>query len=143
MEELKTVVFSMSPTSAAGLDGMTKKFFQACWEVINKDLLEVVQYFFCGHSLSKYFSYYCLVLIPKVKNPNKLLEFRHISLSRFTNKVISKLIYLRLSPIFPLLISDNQSGFVKTKIFQRILCLHRRLFTASESRRRMTMWLSN
>lgn len=47
------VLFSMSPTFAVGLDGMTGKFFQACCEVISKDFLEVVQYLFCGHCIPK------------------------------------------------------------------------------------------
>lgn len=122
IEELKMVVFSMSPNSAAGPDGMTGKFFRVCWEVISQDLLDVVQYFFCGHSMPKYFSHACLVLLPKVEHPNKLSDFRPISLSNFTNKVISKLNCLRLAPILPLLISDNQSGFVTGRsIFENIM----------------------
>ncbi|XP_055824413.1 uncharacterized protein LOC129892924 [Solanum dulcamara] len=39
MDELKKVVFSMSPTSAAGPDGMSGKFFQSRWDIICDDLL--------------------------------------------------------------------------------------------------------
>ena len=63
--------------------------------------------------IPKYFSHSCIVLLPKVNNPNKLTEFRPISLSNFTSKIISKLVSNRLSPILPALISSNQSGFVK------------------------------
>ncbi|XP_016452551.2 uncharacterized protein LOC107777087 [Nicotiana tabacum] len=42
MKEFKRVVFSMCPSSAAGLDVMNGKFFQSCWEVIKDDLLKVV-----------------------------------------------------------------------------------------------------
>lgn len=110
MEELKHVVLSMSPNSAAGPDGMNGKFFQACWDIICTDLLDIVQYFCCGHSMPKYFSHACLVLLPKVDHPNKRSEFRPISHSNFTNKIISKLICIRRAPILPHLISDNQSG---------------------------------
>jgi len=48
-----------------------------------------------------------------VSNPNKLTEFRPISLSNFTSKIISKLVSSRLGPILPELVSLNQSGFVK------------------------------
>nr|XP_009792450.1 PREDICTED: uncharacterized protein LOC104239503 [Nicotiana sylvestris] len=48
MIELKEVVFSMNPSSAAGPDGMNGKFFEACWEVIKEDLLNVVLSFFKG-----------------------------------------------------------------------------------------------
>ncbi|XP_055824261.1 uncharacterized protein LOC129892709 [Solanum dulcamara] len=111
--ELKEVVFSMSPTSAAGPDGMSGKFFQSCWDIISDDLLKLVQHFFNGHCIPRYISHACLVLIPKTEHPNKLSEYRPISLSNFTSKIISKLLCLRLAPILPQLISDNQSGFVK------------------------------
>lgn len=113
MEELQQVVFSMSPHSAAGPDSMNGKFFQACWSIIKDDLLTVVQSFFSGQIMPKYFSHACLVLLPKTSNPSKLSEFRPINLSNFTNKIISKLLYLRLAPILPNLISLNQTGFVK------------------------------
>lgn len=63
--------------------------------------------------MPKYFSHTCLVLLPKLTYPNKLSEIRPIRLSNFNNKVMSKLIYLRLDPILPTLISPNQSGFVR------------------------------
>ncbi|XP_015159877.1 uncharacterized protein [Solanum tuberosum] len=113
IDELKEVVFSMNPTSAAGPDGMSGCFFQKCWQIIKYDLLAVILAFFNGQMIPKYFSHSCIVLLPKVNNPNKLSEFRPISLSNFTNKIISKLLSLRLGPILPNLISLNQSGFVK------------------------------
>ncbi|KAK6782003.1 hypothetical protein RDI58_019799 [Solanum bulbocastanum] len=113
LEELKDVVFSMNPNSAAGPDGMNGNFYQNCWHIIKHDLLEVIQAFFCGQMIPKYFSHSCIVLLPKVSNPTKLREFRPISLSNFISKIISKLLSGRLGPILPELISPNQSGFVK------------------------------
>lgn len=92
MDELKQVVFSMSPPLATGSEGMNGKFFQTCWEVIKNDLLAVIHAFFYGQIMPKYFSHACLVLLTKIGNPSKLLEFRPISLSNFINKVISKLL---------------------------------------------------
>lgn len=60
--ELKKVVFSMNPSSAAGPDGMNGKFFQACWEVIKEDLLNVVLSFFRSSPMPKYMTNACLVL---------------------------------------------------------------------------------
>ncbi|KAH0765178.1 hypothetical protein KY285_001049 [Solanum tuberosum] len=113
LEELTQVVFSMNPNSAAGSDGFGGKFYQHCWEIIKEDVLSAVQYFFCGHTMPKFISHACLVLLPKVEHPNKFTEFRPISLSNFSNKIISKLLCLRLAPILPQFISENQSGFVK------------------------------
>lgn len=66
IDELKQVVFSMNPNSAASPDGMNEKKFQVCWDIIKLDLLVVVQSFFCGYILPKFFSHTYLVLLPKV-----------------------------------------------------------------------------
>jgi len=113
LAELKEVVFSMNLNSAAGTDGMNGHFFQKCWPIIKHDLLGVIQAFFCGHIIPKYFSHSCIVLLPKVNNPNKLTEFWLISHSNFTSKIISKLVSSRLGLLLPNLVSLNQSGFVK------------------------------
>ncbi|XP_055800325.1 uncharacterized protein LOC129869710 [Solanum dulcamara] len=121
-EELQKVIFSMSGTSAVGLDGMSGKFFQVCWDIISEDLLELILFFFNGHDILKYVSHACLVLLPKVEHPNRLSEFRPISLSNFISKIISKLLSSRLAPILPHLISDNQSGFVQGRsIYENIM----------------------
>ncbi|XP_019265849.1 PREDICTED: uncharacterized protein LOC109243378 [Nicotiana attenuata] len=113
----------MSPTSAAGPDGMNGKFYQACWDIIKTDLLNVVLDFFGGSSMPKYMTNACIVMLPKVEFPNSLTEFRPISLSNFINKVISKVISSRLAPILPRVISDNQSSFVKGRnISENIIC---------------------
>ncbi|XP_055814491.1 uncharacterized protein LOC129884174 [Solanum dulcamara] len=120
MEELKKVVFSMSSTSAAGPDGMNGKLYQSCWDIICEDLLRLVQYFFNEHGLPKFISHACLALLPKNEHSNSLSDYRPISLSNYTNKIISKLLSLRITPILPQLISENQSGFVKATSGQLI-----------------------
>ncbi|XP_075097863.1 uncharacterized protein LOC142175183 [Nicotiana tabacum] len=48
MEELKAVVFSMSPSSAPGPDGLFGKFYHSCWDIIKDDLLLMINDFFAG-----------------------------------------------------------------------------------------------
>lgn len=102
----------MNAHLAAGSNGMNRKIFQSYWHIIGQDLLQVVLSVFCGKVVPKYFSNTCLVLLPKVEHPNKLLELRPISLINFTKKVISKLLYLRVDPILSSIISSNQLGFM-------------------------------
>ena len=112
----------MNPNSAAGPDGMNGYFYQKCWHIIKNDLIGVVQAFFNGQMIPKQFSHSFIVFLPKVNNPNKMTEFRPISLSNFTSKIISKIVSNRLSPILLSLISPNQSGFVKGRsISQNIM----------------------
>ncbi|XP_060190319.1 uncharacterized protein LOC132619425 [Lycium barbarum] len=51
--EVKRVVFGLNGDSAGGPDGFTGRFFQACWEIIANDLVNIVRSFFCGHELPR------------------------------------------------------------------------------------------
>ena len=116
MEELKAVVFSLNKEASAGPDGYTSRFFQCCWDFIKEDLLDAVADFFAGGTLPIGFSATSIVLIPKVPYPGQWSEFRPISLCNFTHKIITKLINDRLAMVLPLLISENQSGFIKVRL---------------------------
>lgn len=72
--------------------------------------------FFRGKSLTKFFSHTCLVLIPKIDTPSCFSDFIPISLYNFTNKIIFKILSLRLNPLLHKLVSINQSNFVKERL---------------------------
>ena len=58
--------------------------------------------------LNKTFIY----LIPKVKSPQKITEFRRISLCNVSYKIISKVLANRLKKILADVINESQSAFV-------------------------------
>ena len=104
---------SMNPNSSLGPDGFGGKFYQMCFGIIKDDLMAFIKSFYTGNIMPRYMSHACLVLLPKVEHPNRLKDYRPISLSNFINKIISKILSTRLSSILPFMVSDNQSGFVK------------------------------
>lgn len=112
-EEIKNVVFSMDPNSSPGPDGFNGQFYQTCWEIIIIDVCNFVRAVFGGAYLTKFFTHTNLILIPKMTSPTTLSQLRPISLCNFSSKIISKVLTMRIAPMLPQLISENQTGFVK------------------------------
>ncbi|XP_060170402.1 uncharacterized protein LOC132601318 [Lycium barbarum] len=122
-EEIKGVVFSIDPNSAAGLDGYNGHFYHATWNIIQLEVCNFVKAFFTGTFLTKYYTHTNLVLIPKVPSPTTLDQLRPISLCNVSNKIISKILSTRIATLLPKLISDNQSGFVKGRLITENILL--------------------
>ncbi|XP_055800831.1 uncharacterized protein LOC129870195 [Solanum dulcamara] len=121
-EEVKAVIFQLNSESAGGPDGFTGVFYQACWEIIEEDVTNMMKAFFCGAELPRFITHTNLILIPKKDIVNTFSDMRPISLSNFVNKIFSRLIHERLVSKLTNNISLNQAGFIKNRsIVENIL----------------------
>ena len=91
---------------------MTALFFQKYWNIVGSDISHAVLDFLTSRRMLGCINFTHIALIPKVKAPNCMSEFRPISLCNILYKIISKVLVNRMKSILPCVISDSQSAFV-------------------------------
>ncbi|GKV39420.1 hypothetical protein SLEP1_g47185 [Rubroshorea leprosula] len=111
-EEIRATVFQMGALKAPGVDGFPGCFYQHHWDLVGNDVCRAVQHFFTTGFMLREMNKTKIVLIPKVKNPKVITQYRPISLCNFSYKVIAKILANRLKAYLNDLISPFQSAFV-------------------------------
>jgi len=106
-EEVKVALSQMGSTKAPRPDGMNALFYQNFWHVVGDNVvLAVLDFLNNGNMLPK-INHTNIVLIPKVKNPMKMSDFRPISLCNVIYKIISKVLANGLKQVLPQIISPT------------------------------------
>lgn len=102
----------MHPDKSHGPDGMSTLFFQKFWHIIGIDVTAaILQVLNEGASIDSW-NETIVTLIPKVKDPLTLKDFRPISLCNVCYKIVSRTITNRFRPIISRIIEDSQSAFI-------------------------------
>lgn len=110
-EEVEYALFSMPTNKAPGSNGITMEILQFHWEVIKKDIFDVIIFFFKQWYALKALNYTYITLIPGQVGSISLEDCQPIFLVRVIYKCIAKVRAIRLSVILPSLISPNQTVF--------------------------------
>jgi hypothetical protein len=106
-EEVRKVVFAMNGDKAPGPDGFTMAFFQACWEILRLDIMEVFSDFHAREVFEKSLNVSFIALIPKIPGALSLKDFRPISLVGGIYKIIAKVLANRLKTVLEKVISKS------------------------------------
>lgn len=125
IDETKSALFSMRNYKLPGPDGFHPLFFKSQWEVVGISLHNLVVDCFAHPNRISKANQTVVTLIPKCDIPNRVSQFRPISLCNVAYKVVTKIITQRLRCIMPYVVSENQSNFVPGRATSdNILVLH-------------------
>ena len=120
--EVETPIKQMAPLKVLGPDGVPPIFYQNYWQLIGNDVTQSILSFLNIATLPTYLNHTFMTLIPKVKSPELISEYRPISLYNVLCKIFSKVMENRLKKVLPSIITEHQSTFTKSRlIFNNIL----------------------
>lgn len=109
LDELKGVMHSFQRDKSPGPDGWTIEFYEGFFELLGKDLLEVVEESRKSGVIHAPVNSTFITLIPKTDKPSSFDDFKPISLCNCLYKIISKVISKRLKEV----LSKEQFGFLQ------------------------------
>lgn len=123
--EVKTALFLMESNKAARPDKIPIEFYQSCQDIIKVDILKLFDDFFHEKVDISRLNYRIITLLPKVKEANRIQQYRPICLLNCLYKLITKTLTIRLEATAEKLIHCNQTAFTKGRnVMSGILCLH-------------------
>jgi hypothetical protein len=95
---------------------MSAIFYQTYWEVVSLEVTQAILSILHSGFLLRKINYTHITLVPKIKNPEKMSDFRPISLCNVIYKIVSKILSNRLKKVLPHVISESQSAFVPRRL---------------------------
>lgn len=86
----------MNANKSPGIDGFPAGFFQKTWNLTGDKLVNLIREAFRDGKIDLELNRTIIVLVPKVEGPEKISQFRPISLCTVPLKVITKLMVDRI-----------------------------------------------
>lgn len=127
-EEIVAALKGIHPGKSPGPDGLPALFYNNFWELIGDEVCDMVLQFLNHGDMPMGINHTNVVLIPKVKRPREMKDFRPISLCSISYKLISKSLANRMKVFQPDIIDDSQSAFIPERLITENILLASELF---------------
>lgn len=126
--EIKRAMDAIKGDKAPGPDGFCADFYHKNWDIVGPDVVQAVTQFFEKGYMLREWNSTAISLAPKTNAPVSIKDFRPITCCNVTYKCITKILVTRLQPLLPVLISPNQSAFIKGRsIVDNILLMQEKV----------------
>ena len=115
-EEVRIALSQMAPLIASGPNGMSPIFCKSFWHIVGQDVTSVVLNALNTRVVPELLISTFISLIPKIKHPKKVSDYRPISLCNVIYKLISKVLVNRLKKFMASAIPESQSAFLSSRL---------------------------
>ncbi|GKU98648.1 hypothetical protein SLEP1_g11622 [Rubroshorea leprosula] len=112
-EEIDAAVRECDSSKAPGPDGFNFGFVKNVWELIRVDVIRFLHEFHKNGKLVRGLNTSFIVLVPKVDSPQKIEEYRPISLIGVMYKILAKLLANRLKVVLDEIVGEQQMAFIR------------------------------
>ncbi|PNX89322.1 cysteine-rich receptor-like protein kinase, partial [Trifolium pratense] len=139
--EVKSAVWDCDSYKSPGPDGINFGFFKDFWTELRGDVMRFISDFHRNGKLTKGINSTFIALIPKVDSPQRLNDFRPISLVSSIYKILAKVLANRLRLVIGSVISESQTAFVKDRqILDGILIANEVVDEARKSKKELMLF---
>ncbi|GKA71725.1 zf-CCHC domain-containing protein [Tanacetum coccineum] len=91
-KEIKDDMFNIGENKAPGPDGYSSVFFKKAWSIVGEDVCKAVKEVFTSGKLLGEMNATLITLVPKLKHPMKVSDYRPIAYCNVVYKCINKII---------------------------------------------------
>jgi len=113
--EVKEAIWGCDSFKSPGPDGVNFGFIKEFWEELKDDVMRFISEFHRNGKLTKGINNTFIALIPKIDSPQRLNDFRPISLVGSLYKILAKVLANILKVVMGTVIADSRTAFVKNR----------------------------
>nr|KYP35452.1 Transposon TX1 uncharacterized [Cajanus cajan] len=109
-EEIRSAVWECGSNKCPGLDGVNFKFLKEFWETLRGDMCRFLTEFHHNGRLPRGTNSAFITLIPKKQDPQRLEDYKPISLVGCMYKILAKVLANRVKQVLPSVIDERRQS---------------------------------